>query len=117
SAICLRAVYWPTGDSTVVDSFTNCFIISSTSEAGAAQTLTLSPNPVQDMLYLQASQPLPSEAEVTVYDLHGRPVYRGAFAEAEKGIAAQSWPPGVYVLEVRDKSFQFSVFSVQFIRN
>ncbi|MFZ2900131.1 MAG: T9SS type A sorting domain-containing protein [Saprospiraceae bacterium] len=100
-AACLRAIYWPNGDSTLVDSLTNCFLIDNTTERAATQTLSVSPNPVQDMLYLHPSQPLSPDAQVRVYDLYGREVYRGAFEAAEKGIATQSWPPGMYVLEVR----------------
>jgi hypothetical protein len=100
AAICLRAIYWPNGDSTVVDTFTNCFIINSATEAAASQTLTLSPNPVQDMLYLHASQPLSPDAQVRVYDLYGRTVYRGLFSDAAQGISVAAWPAGVYVAEV-----------------
>jgi hypothetical protein len=102
SFTCLRAVYWPNGDSTVVDSFTNCLIINSATETAASQTLTLSPNPVQDMLYLHASQPLSPDAQVRVYDLYGRTVYRGLFSDAAQGISVAAWPAGVYVAEVWD---------------
>lgn len=50
-AACLRAVYWPNGDSTLVDSLTNCFIINSTAEKEIDETLSASPNPVRDMLF------------------------------------------------------------------
>jgi len=101
SFTCLRAVYWPNGDSTVVDSFTNC-LINSTTENASSQTLTLSPNPVQDMLYFHASQPLSPDAQVRVYDLYGRAVYRGLFSDAAQGISVTAWPAGVYVTEVWD---------------
>lgn len=103
SAICLRAVFWPNGDSTVVDSFTNCFIINSTAEKEIDETLSASPNPVQDMLFLHAGQALPPDVQVAVYDLHGRPVYRGSFADAEKGISVIGWAAGVYVAEIWDR--------------
>lgn len=105
-AACLRAIYWPNGDSTLVDSLTNCFLIDNTTERAATQTLSVSPNPVQDMLYLHPSQPLSPDAQVSVYDLYGREVYRGAFEAAEKGISTQSWPPGVYLLEVRNGNYR-----------
>ncbi|MFZ2897314.1 MAG: T9SS type A sorting domain-containing protein [Saprospiraceae bacterium] len=98
---CLRAVYWPNGDAEVVDTLVNC-IISSVGEPEAGMKVRVWPNPVQDVLHLQASQPLPADAQVTVYDLHGRVVYRSTFAEAEKGISVTGWPVGVYLLEVKD---------------
>jgi hypothetical protein len=101
-AACLRAVYWPNGDSTLVDSLTNCFLIDNTTERAATQALSVSPNPVQDVLYLHPSQPLSPDAQVRVYDLYGREVYRGAFEAAEKGISTGAWPAGVYVAEIWD---------------
>ncbi|MBK7335770.1 MAG: T9SS type A sorting domain-containing protein [Saprospirales bacterium] len=99
--MCLHAIYWPNGDVEVVDSLVNC-IFNSVQEPPTGLELEVNPNPVQDVMYLHASQPLPPDSEVTVYDLHGRPVYRGAFAEAEKGISVISWPAGVYVAEIWD---------------
>jgi hypothetical protein len=98
---CLHAIHEPNGDMEVVDTLVNC-LISSLREPEVVLGMEVWPNPVQDMLYLQASQPLPAGAQVTVYDLHGRAVYRGTFAEAEKGISVTGWPVGVYLLEVKD---------------
>ena len=98
---CLHAIYWPNGDVEVVDPLVNC-IISSVRETGAGFGVELWPNPVQDVLYLRGSRPLPADTEVTVFDLHGRAVYRGAFSEAEKGISVDGWPAGVYLVEVKD---------------
>jgi hypothetical protein len=101
-ANCLRAIYWPNGDSTLVDSLTNCLLIDNTTERAATQALSVSPNPVQDVLYLHPSQPLSPDSQVRVYDLYGREVYRGAFEAAEKGISTGAWPAGVYVAEIWD---------------
>ncbi|MBK7408606.1 MAG: T9SS type A sorting domain-containing protein [Saprospirales bacterium] len=86
----------------MVDSLTNCFLISDTKEDDVSQTLAVVPNPVQDILYLQAAPLLP-DAKIGVYDLYGRLVFKGLFSDVEKGISTQTWPQGIYFLEVRHK--------------
>lgn len=113
SILCLRAIYWPNGDSTMVDSLTNCFFISDTKEKDLLQKLTISPNPVQEVLHLVAEPALHSEAAVVIFDLYGREVYNGIFSEAEKGISTQTWPTGIYHLKVRDDG---KVGTVRFVK-
>jgi len=80
----------------------NC-IISSVGETEIFPVFSVFPNPVRDVLYLQAEPALPPDAHIFVFDLCGRPVYSGIFENAKKGIGVQNWPKGMYFLEVREK--------------
>jgi hypothetical protein len=81
----------------------DCGIISSAHALpDAVSGLAAFPNPVRETLYLKSTAPLPPGAEVAVYDLYGRAVYRGLLSDAERGISVVNWPAGVYVAEVWD---------------
>jgi hypothetical protein len=67
-----------------------------------ASGLAAFPNPIRETLYLKAMEPLPPGAELAVFDLYGRAVYRGLFSDAAQGISVAAWPAGVYVAEVWD---------------
>ena len=50
-----------------------------------ASGLAAFPNPIRETLYLKAMAPLPPGAELAVFDLYGRAVYRGVFRMRSRG--------------------------------
>ena len=98
-AACLRAVYWPNGDSTLVDSLTNCFLIDNTTERAAAQALTVSPNPASGELQVH----LPEAGQggrFRLYDALGRQVLAFAATQGEATciVSLEGLAAGWYVL-------------------
>jgi hypothetical protein len=98
-AACLRAIYWPNGDSTLVDSLTHCFLIDNTTERAATQALTVSPNPASGELYVH----LPEAGQggrFRLYDALGRQALSFAATQGEATyiVSLEGLAAGWYVL-------------------
>jgi hypothetical protein len=99
TSTCLRAIYWPNGDSTLVDSLTHCFLIDNTAERAATQALTVSPNPASGELYVH----LPEARQGGRFCLHdalGREAlsFAATGGEATYIVSLDGLAPGWYVL-------------------
>ena len=68
-------------------------------------TLTISPNPASAYIIVSASEAL-HDAELTIYDLHGKVCYNGTLQGNCHEITTNDFPTGIYVMKVaNDKTF------------
>lgn len=97
---------WVGGDFTA-----NCGAINRT-HAVVAESISIFPNPVSEVVYLQFDAPPGSSTtdphgpvEVCIYAIMGRQAYSKTIREASLAqrleVPVAGWPPGVYMVEVR----------------
>lgn len=69
------------------------------SESGAASAIEVSvyPNPVSDELHISAVEPM---RNIRLFDMNGRVVYQQSLNDAEHSIDMESYPAGMYFLDV-----------------
>jgi len=70
-------------------------------ESSSSQIAEAFPNPGKDQFTIQTDTPC---AEVTVYDLMGRRIFRQSTSESTIRINTESWPSGVYFWKAYDSS-------------
>jgi len=81
-----------------------CSIVNSVQNLDAVNLLTLSPNPVSEMLNVNFESSTAFSAEIRVYDVLGRTIYQeGAginVGQNQFDINAANFDNGTYILEI-----------------
>ncbi len=76
-------------------------------------SLTIAPNPASVYIIVSASKAL-QDAELTVYDLHGKVCYSGTMQGNHQEISTYGFPTGIYFVKVAgDKAFAVRKVAIQ----
>ncbi|MPT34369.1 MAG: T9SS type A sorting domain-containing protein [Flavobacterium sp.] len=75
------------------------------------------PNPASERLFIKNKEQLSDQAQIAVYDLNGRQIFKVTGATiGEKGIEVSKLAAGIYVLGIEDASQQLKEYQ-KFVKN
>ncbi|MBK9959999.1 MAG: T9SS type A sorting domain-containing protein [Saprospiraceae bacterium] len=66
--------------------------------------ITVSPNPVKDLLFIDLGTQNIKNQQVNVVDPSGKVVYQGKMVSSKHTINVNKWPKGTYMVQVIDEN-------------
>ena len=89
-------------DTILLGSFTSINSLEEQDLISEEQTVSIYPNPANDVIYLNLSEELSQNSEFIIYNIDGRLIKRYKINRSKLGIEVNNLLPGIYLFELRN---------------